>query len=289
MKKNYSLLILLLSLQLIFSSHPLLLKYSKKDIYNPYITFESKDFKNDEEMYFSIEAFEYSFSYDDEVHYRYLNSKNQEFSESHSKIYKTSFTSSSSKTEKYRDVETNYFKIKKKNSEFGESNGDYVAFEFPIHDGDWALVSNTELDEGKMNTIITIVVVVVVVAIVAIVIIILCVRRIKAKKELSQNQAKYSTQQNIQSQNINNQNYQAQSYQAQIYQNQINQTPIYSKQQNYPQQNYPQPNYYPDQYNPQQNYPQINYNSVPYNPQQNYQAQFPQSNGEYTNSAAPLP
>ena len=42
-----------------------------------------------------------------------------------------------------------------------------------------------------MNTIITIVVVVVVVAIVAIVIIILCVRRIKAKKELSQNQAKY--------------------------------------------------------------------------------------------------
>ena len=53
-------------------------------------------------MYFSIEAFEYSFSYDDEVHYRYLNSKNQEFSESHSKIYKTSFTSSSSKTENFK-------------------------------------------------------------------------------------------------------------------------------------------------------------------------------------------
>ena len=102
-------------------------------------------------------------------------------------------------------------------------------------DRHWAIITNTEEDEGKLETWVIIVIVVVVVLIIAGIVIFCVCRCIKNRKAMAalnsaaaanmqaQNQA-YAAQIN-QNAYIAGQNYQAQAYQAQVYQNPVNISP----------------------------------------------------------------
>lgn len=229
-------------------------KYGYEEIYEDFIVFESKDFKDDEEMYFKIKARENNYLYSQNyVSYYYVN----DFShfDPPSVPYTADFTTTSRSDEGYYDdygyyiydyYQTSYFTIKKQKSEYsgtnGDGKGDYLVIEFPIEYGVWISVENTEEDEAKYVIWVTIAVVLVVVIIIVIVIICCCIRGRK------QNLALAST-------NVVAANYPVQPdpqiYQAQapVYQNPVNPVPEYKSEMN-PAQGYPATNYQnPTNYN----------------------------------------
>jgi hypothetical protein len=247
------------------SSTNFLPKYGSIKINSQYVIFESKDFKNDEEMYFKIETRIRNYKTQNYVEYQYIANKNGGFSSS-AKTYTINFHDSIESKDSYyytygyADCDyydtyyytdyysyyyntysysycyyayvTKYFNIKKKSSEFEGTNGDYIIFELPVEDDYSITITNTKDDESKTITIIIIVIVVLVVVGALIAIIVCCCRRIKRNKAIAVNQAAqaaaYSQQQNMQAQA-----YQAQAaaYQAQAaYQGQA-----------YPPQSYPVP------------------------------------------------
>ena len=265
MKSLYFLLIELTLLSFSFSSYPLLKKEGSKEIYDKYITFDAKDFKNDDEIFFNIKAEERSFLSNDYVLYTYLKSVNDEITDS-SKIYKSTFTTTTSNSEtdsnlKTYHYQTKYFKIKKNSAEFNETNGDYIAIDFPKYTKDWALVKNTKKDEGKIIKIVIIIIIVAVVVIFLIVIIVICCIKARNRSKIEANQVAIENQkvqaQNYQVQGFPPQPYQVQGfppqpyqvqgfppqpYQAQVfqvppYQCQINQTQNYNNPENYPGEN----------------------------------------------------
>ncbi len=205
-----------------------------------YIIFDSSSFGEGEEMHFNIKALEFSFQQVlDYVEYCYLNSETDDITTIPSSyFYKAYFTSTSYYTERYDSYATKYFTIKKKKSEFGTStSGNYLFLNLPIRNNEYATITNTEEDEGKLPTWAIIVIVVIVVIIIVVLIICCCVRSRQRKKAIEQAnaaQANYIAQQNMQAQAYQAQMYQAQVNQAQMYQVQVNQ-------QAYQQQNYQTP------------------------------------------------
>lgn len=228
-------IILCILLSFTFSSDYFLTKYGSIDIVGRFLIFESKDFKNDEEMHFKIRARRTDFAYGS-VNYKYIQNKDQNFPTATTKEHQISFKSSTSDIEKFYDpnydgyydgynydygyyyieMDTKYFSIKKQSSEFDGTNGEYMAFQFPIPYVAWATVTNTKGDEAKTVLIVVIVVVIVVVLAIIITIIVCCIKRAKRNKILAESQAAVYTPQQGQ-QNIQAQAYPAQPYQAQPY------------------------------------------------------------------------
>jgi len=241
----------IISLCILLKVCPLLTKYGTETIYDKSFIFESKDFKNDEEMHFKIQTHEDNFyNYDDPYYNSYLYDIKYYFSSN------LGFTTTGGlleidfkkTTHEDSDLETKYFTIKKKRSDYSGSNGNYIYIEFPqlilntYHN--YAIITNTKEDEGKLETWVIVVIVVVIVAIIAGIIIFCVCRRIRMKKAqqaaMAANAATIAAQNqavaNIAAQNaayeaaaqnayIAEQNYQAQAYQAQVYQNKNYMTP----------------------------------------------------------------
>ena len=215
------------------SSTNFLPKYGSIEISSQYVAFDSKDFKNDEEMYFKIETRKRNYKTQSYVEYQYIANKNDVFSSS-AKTYNVNFHDSIEHRDSFYYTyeycvyvyETKYFKIKKKSSEFEGTNGDYIIFKLPVKNAYSITITNTKDDESKTITIIVIVVVVLVVVGILIAIIVCCCRRIKRNKAIAASQAAqaaaYSQQQNMQAQA-----YQAQAaYQGQAYPPQSYPVPI---------------------------------------------------------------
>jgi flagellar biosynthesis/type III secretory pathway M-ring protein FliF/YscJ len=228
---------------LLFNVCPLLTKYGEEEISTNDVIFESKDFKDDEEMHFKIKTDKNRFisnSNNKDVKYFYFNDANADTS-SVSLYHHTYFK----KTENNEfDFVTKYFTIKKTRNEYRPSNGNYLYITFPkltLETGHSATITNTKEDEGKLETWVIIVIVVVVVLIIAGIVIFFvcrCIRNRKAMLAANANAANYAAQsqaaanyaaqnaayaaQNAQNAYIAEQNYQAQvraqAHQAQIYQ-----------------------------------------------------------------------
>lgn len=218
MNKSFIALILIYVSLISFSSaapYKILTKYDTLLLSNDkYVIFESKDFKDNEEMYFKIKYtdtyYYYSHVYDyvDRIYYKYISSKDENFQLSSDSYRSVSFSQSTytdydsySYTYGYREYSyfTKYFTIKKQKSEYGE-NGNYIVFNLrkTIREDPYKYyvdyIENTEEDEGKTVLIIAIVIVVVVVVAVVIVIICCCIRRKRLQKSMIAQQAAYSAQ-----------------------------------------------------------------------------------------------
>ena len=229
------------------NSYSLLKKYGTVTMQDKYVLFESKDFNNDEEMHFKLQAGEGSFDY-------YHNDYTYSYRSIHDIIYYysdsagnrlTSENYSYRKNHKIEDgyLENSYFTIKKKSSEYSQTNGNYMLIYFPnlrVDADHEAIISNTKEDEGKIETWVIVVIVVVIVAIIVGIIIFCVCRRIRMKKAqqaaMAANAAQNQAAANYAAQNaayeaaaqnayIAEQNYQAQAYQAQVYQNNNYMTP----------------------------------------------------------------
>jgi len=220
----------ILSLFLLSNALALLTKYGSENILTDYVIFESKDFKDDEEMHFKIQTIRDNFNdLYDYAEYQYCADRNCiSHSSSHYSYYKkTSFESDNS-----YNYETKYFTIKKQKSQYNNIGGNYMKIYFFFEHSYWGVVTNTKEDEGKIETWVIIVIVVVVVAIIAGIIIFCVCRRIRNKRAMAaanarqvavveaQNQAYAAQNAAYAAQNayIAEQNYQAQAYQNQVYQ-----------------------------------------------------------------------
>ena len=231
------LLKIIISLYLLSCTHcAILSKYDSITITSEEVIFESKDFDDDEDMHFKIKSDKFNFGkvYDDlfgnryDVEYYYCDSTGNKRGNYEYNIY-----FKKSETEDGYDIR--YFTITKKRSEYRPSNGDYIKIKFNFMDRYWAIITNTEEDEGKLETWVIIVIVVVVVLIIAGIVIFCVCRCIKNRKAMAalnsaaaanmqaQNQA-YAAQIN-QNAYIAGQNYQAQANQAQVFQNPVNASP----------------------------------------------------------------
>ena len=248
------LIIILFCLAKSASSPSILKKYSTVETFDEYVIFEAKDFKEDEEMHFKITTYKYGFEFDF-IYYYYID---DDFELDAYKNYAKPKNFDSKVTYDWDDshsheYETRYFTIKKKSSEFHGAQGNYMVIEFYLDDhpsyhyNNWAEVSNTEEDEGKLETWVIVVIVVIVVAIIAGIIIYCICRRIRLAKAAQVNQARtaavavaaneMAAQQNAAYMAQQNAEYIAQqNYQAQ-------QNAAYMAQQNYQGQPYQDPNY----------------------------------------------
>ena len=238
---------LYLFLTFIFSfAFPLLTKYGKETTTDGVIIFESKDFKEGEEMHFKIIAYEISYMPINYIEYYYLNSNMDNIEFDTSNCYKIYFSSTEYYTEYNIYYTRKYFTVKKQKSQYGSStNGDYLIMSLPIYSGYPASVYNTEEDESKLPGWAIAVIVIVIVALVAI-LIICCILKIRRKQKLRANShaiavATYETQQNYQAQAYQAQMNQAQ---AQAYQIQIQNTQAQIQAQAYQSQMAPTPQVY---------------------------------------------
>ena len=163
------------------SSYVLLKKYGSAIMTDIYVLFESKDFDDDEEMYFKLQAGINDFDYYNNPHniiYYYTDSTG------------TTSTSSYYAYRKSNDIEdgsiqNNYFTIKKKRSEYRPTNGNYMMIYFPnlrLDSRYRPIIFNTEEDEGKLETWAIVLIVVICVAVIAGIIIYCICRRIRMKK-----------------------------------------------------------------------------------------------------------
>ena len=213
-------------------------KYGTLEINSYEVDFESKDFKDNEDMHFKIKSDignfveiynEYDGYYYD-IEYYYFDLTGKSTHDSYLINYK--------KSETEDGYQIKYFTIPKRRSEYIPTNGDYLKITIGLV-SPWAIITNTEKDEGKMATWVIVVIVVIIVAIIGGMIIFFICRCIRSRKAMAatnaanaanaatiaaQNQA-YVAQMN-QNAYIAEQNYQAQAYQDQIYSAQDYQNPI---------------------------------------------------------------
>ena len=164
------------------SSYVLLKKYGTAIMTDRYVLFESKGFKNDEEMHFKLQAGINDFDhFNNEIHdikYRYTDSNGISIAS-----YYNAYRKNHDTQEGY--LQNSYFTIKKKSSEFRSTNGDYMMIYFPnlyLTTDYNPIIVNTEEDEGKVETWVIVVIVVVIVAIIAGIIIYCVCRRIRMKR-----------------------------------------------------------------------------------------------------------
>ena len=250
MKKIFSILILLFSLSFDFSlgatTYKTLQKYNSLKIYNSddYVYFDTKDFDEDEEMYFKIKYYDYYYYEENyyhyapgadlvkDIYYKYITEKDDNFDKT-TNTFKTIKVDSTSHSD-YEDYSyrqyygysyfTKYFIIKKQSG-----NGDYLIINLKdtfnvygnTNDYDLDYIENTKENEAKIGMIIGIVVVCVAVVVAVIVIICCCIKRKKQQQAILAQQAAYNAQ--AQAYPVGAQAYPVQEV-----------TPVYPAQQNYP-------------------------------------------------------
>ena len=234
-------LIQLLVLIYLLSNVYLLDKYGSEDLDGIYssIIFTSKDFEDNEEMHFKIRTVRDNFI-SDEVNYYYVD-QNGGDTDSRRGLYVYY-----KKTEYDGDYETKFFTIKKKSIDYRPYDGNYMVLIFHLY-RNIGTVTNTEEDEGKLETWVIVVIVVIVVAIIAGIIIYCICRRIKLAKAAQVNQARTAAVAVAANEMAAQQNaaYMAQQNAAYIVQQnyQAQQDAAYMAQQNYQGQPYQDPNY----------------------------------------------
>ena len=186
----------------ILSGNNELEKYQKDIFRDGYVFFNSKDFKNDEEMYFKITADWFAV---DQIDYIYLDDI-RDFDTNNNFYYHQRSEKTENKTDAngYVMSQTKYYVITKKKSEIGILTGDYLLIMFYC-DGD-AEIENTKENEGRVS-IIVIIVVVVIVVIALIIVIFYCWKKRKAAQAANTgitdiNNNNYNYNNNI---NVNNQ------------------------------------------------------------------------------------
>ena len=172
-------------------------KYQKKIFKDGYVIFNSKDFKNDEEMYFKITA---DFFYGDQIDYIYLDDV-RDFDENNTFYYHQRSEKTDNKTDADGNLmsQTKYYIITKRLSEIGTLKGDYLVIIFYC-EGD-AEIENTKENEGKVSLIVIIVVVVLVV--IALIFVIYCCWK-KRKAAQAGNNATTTINNNYKNNNVNN-------------------------------------------------------------------------------------
>ena len=214
------------------------------------ITFNCKDFKDGEEMYFKIKAVKGQFYTNHRyngIYYEYIDAKIG-YKEADLKFVQYQFSTDFEYLPS-EDYEIKYFTITKRKSEFRGTNGELLLIYFWIYSGT-VEITNTLEDEGKFETWKIVVIVVVIVVVLALIIGCYCYRRKKQLAAANQNAA-YTDQ--VAVNQYNNAQY--------------NQTPSnYNVNQPY---NQPYPNSDPNQqynqpvqsYDPNQQYnqPEVNY------------------------------
>ena len=228
-----------ISLFLLSKVFTLITKYSSEEIaLRNYVIFESKDFDDDDEMHFKMEAYEDDYISRDYVIYYYCTdiTCNSLTTSYHSNFNGKPSTNIDSNGIKHI---TKYFTIKKQKSQYRNTGGNYMKLELPLSSSPyWAIITNTK-DEGKIETWVIVVIVVVVVAIIAGIIIFCICRRIRNKRAMAaanatqvaviqaQNQAYAAQNSAYAAQNAQNAYIAEQNYQAQFYKNQAYQDPNY--------------------------------------------------------------
>ena len=250
MKKIFLILILLFSLSFDFSlgatTYKTLQKYNSLKISNSdyYVYFDTKDFDEDEEMYFKIKYYDYYYYEQNyyhytpgadlvkDIYYKYITEKDDNFDKT-TNTFKTIKVDSTSHSD-YEDYSyrqyygysyfTKYFIIKKQSG-----NGDYLIINlkdtFNVYGNTYYYIldyiENTKEIEAKIGMIIAIVVVCVAVVVAVIVIICCCIKRKKQQQAILAQQAAYNAQ--AQAYPVGAQAYPVQEV-----------SPVYPAQQNYP-------------------------------------------------------
>ena len=134
--------LIIIALFVLSNEYTLLKKYETEVMYTQEVLFESKDFKDDEEMHFKLKTYEGYFNL-----YYYTDSAGNR---------KTSDEYAYRKSNKMEDgLENNYFTITKRKSEYRNTNGNYMLIYFPnlqVSSTYPAFITNTEEDEGKIET-----------------------------------------------------------------------------------------------------------------------------------------
>ena len=134
-------------------------KYEKVKNTDGKVIFESKDFSDGDDMYFTIEALGRCSS---ELEYGYFNTF-EEITESSRTSYSVTYKSSSSSSTNGVTSSTLYFTLKKDSKEYNGSNGNYLLLQIDCASVDF---ENTEKDDTNNSTIIIIIVIVIVVFVV---------------------------------------------------------------------------------------------------------------------------
>ena len=182
MKLACILVLFVLSIESPPPPYVLLKKYGSAIMIDRYVLFESKDFDDDEEMYFKLQALKDDFDWENNesrnIIYYYTDSTGTT-SNSPYYAYRKSYD--------FEDgsIQNNYFTIKKKRSEYRSTNGNYMMIYFPNlrpHTSYSPIIVNTEEDEGKLETWAIVLIVVICVAVIAGIIIYCICRRIRMKK-----------------------------------------------------------------------------------------------------------
>ena len=138
------------------------------------VVFNVGDFDNDEEMYFKIKAERGTFLWN-YIYYEYISS-DKEYVDADARIAYFSLKTTFETSPDGYEYETNYFTITKRRNEFRGTDGTYLLIYFMVDYGD-VTITNTEEDEGKLETWVIIVIVVAVVIVIGIVIVVCCIRR----------------------------------------------------------------------------------------------------------------
>jgi hypothetical protein len=150
------------------------------------VVFNVGDFDEGEEMYFKIKAETGAFNWY-KVYYEYINSQIG-YVDNDARISYFSLKSTYETDPNGISYVTNYFTITKRKSEFRGTDGTYLLIYFWVDYGD-VTISNTEEDEGKLETWVIVVIVIAVVIVIVLVIVICCCMRRRRLKRMQANMA----------------------------------------------------------------------------------------------------
>ena len=140
-----------ISLFLLSKVFTLITKYSSEEIaLRNYVIFESKDFDDDDEMHFKMEAYEDDYISRDYVIYYYCTDIT---CNSLTTSYHSNFNGKTSTNIDSNGINhiTKYFTIKKQKSQYRNTGGNYMKLVLPFSSPYWAIITNTK-DEGKIET-----------------------------------------------------------------------------------------------------------------------------------------
>ena len=150
------------------------------------VVFNVGDFDDGEEMYFKIKAETGAF-YWNYIYYEYISSNIGYEDNAAIKSY-FSLKSTYETTPNGYSYVTNYFTITKRKSEFRGTDGTYLLIYFWVDYGD-VTITNTEEDEGKLETWAIVLIVIAVVVVIVLVIVICCCMKRRRMQAMQMNMA----------------------------------------------------------------------------------------------------
>ena len=153
-------------------------KYGKIHTNSGYVIFDSSSFSNGDKMYFTLSGGSSCYYYNnlDRIGYKYISSSSESLSTISPSYFVYKDGQSTSSRNGYITSVKSYFTIKKKESQFEGSNGEYLYMEFYCSDVD---IENTKESGAKKGAIIAIIVTVIFVVILVVLVVICCYLRRK--------------------------------------------------------------------------------------------------------------